>query len=251
MLVLTAFFDDSGTNKAQRIGALAGYAAPKEDWDRLQPLWADLLSDPKARYFKAHDCHKGEGVYQGVSEEIRERVYARAVEIVCGLPLVSMTVAGRRADFTGPTALVRRHDRQPVDPLELCARFGFHRLAMMVRDRWAGEKAALICENGTPQDNQKIIDGYNDMAQDERYATLVERVLSGPPAFHPKPDFYGLQVADLLAYETGREYARLVMNSTVPISDHWRRLYMHALDNYGVLRLMLRDGHRFDILHGV
>ena len=56
LMAFAAYFDDGGTNRSQRIGVLAGYAAQKEEWNDFDAEWDQLVSDPKVPYFKAHDC---------------------------------------------------------------------------------------------------------------------------------------------------------------------------------------------------
>jgi hypothetical protein len=240
LLVFEAYYDDGGTNRKHRIGVLAGYAAPRDEWECFDRDWLELLADPWVPYFKAHDCDKGDGVYKGVPEAKRRQTYDRAVEIVCAHRVVAIAAAGRRPDFEGDWATWVSNLGLPTHTaFDLSARLGLIHLGIYLDDHWPEERAALICEGGTKEDNETITAAYWDIVQGEQWRSFEAR-FTGPPAFHKKQDSLGLQAADLLAYEAGREFARLVDGKHAASPPTLGRLREHAERMGGVVRVAAR-----------
>lgn len=242
--MFTAYFDDSGTHPKHRIGVLAGFAAANDEWARFEVEWGTLVADPKVRYFKAHDCDKGDGKYLGVPEAARRAVYDRAFDIVCQHSLMCVAVAGRKQDFEGQWEKYQRPEFDNTK-FEISVSSTLMTLALLFETHWIKDRVALICENGKAGDNVIIANAYHKIIGRQEWAHLEGRFM-GPPAFHRKEDFYGLQAADLLAYELGIEYARRTDGKDVPVREGWLRLLEHGRRNKGALRLMTRhEGYSF------
>jgi hypothetical protein len=237
--LFTAYFDDSGTNPKHRVGALAGFAASIEEWSQFEAEWGQLVADPKVRYFKAHDCDKGDGLYRDVPEGKRREVYDRALQIICRHSLIPIALAGRRQDFEGEWAKYWRPGFAGSG-FQMSVRSGFISLALVLGNKRINDRVALICEDGKRRDNETVTHGYHSIVGADQSCEIEGRFM-GPPAFHRKEDFYGLQAADMLAYEVGIEYARRTDGKDIPPRDGWLRLLEHGRQNGGVLRLMTRQ----------
>jgi hypothetical protein len=247
--MFVAFFDDTG-HKGQKIRALAGYAAPEEVWGEVNAEWAQLVSDPKVRYFKAHDCVTGDGLYRNVPRDVRMEVYEKALGIICRHPLVGIAHAVSNKDFKGDSGTYFFRAHQIVGPLDLSARLALLHLGQHVTGRPLSPERAkalertyeqtwIFCENGTEADNLTIFHAYYRVLAMPQYPHLKE-IFTDPPAFREKERYYGLQVADVLAFEAGYEFARRLHPGAHNSRPEWKQLENHAKQHGGALYPVVR-----------
>lgn len=223
LLMFAAFFDDSGTDPKSRICLFAGYAAPKAEWDVFRPKWRALLDDAGVRYFRAADCVRGFGLFEGMPEAARMEYHRRAVDIIVEHKLTGFAVAGRRQDFGDEFG-----DWPAATAYECSVRYGLLLLGLHAGNTWFPEKVAVVCEQGKPADVRAVVNVYLDLIEDEKFRYL-RSVLTGPPAFHAKEDHLELQAADVFAYECAREMARWIHNPRVEEPrTAWSMLAFHA-----------------------
>lgn len=228
-----AFFDDSGTHPASRVCLFAGYVAPQEEWERFAVEWRALLRDANVPYFRAYDCVRGDGVFAGVSEAEREGYYTRAVDIIVARSLVAIAVGGRRHDFEGENL-----DWPAANAYEYSVRYGLLTLALVIGEKWLGDRIPVICEEGKVADVRTVMEMYLDLVEHEKYGEMLRHTLAGPPSFHAKEDHLELQAADVFAYEMGRHMAQSFHN---PKGEKQRvegiMLQLHAAAHGGTVLL--------------
>ncbi len=85
LVLLNAYFDESGTHAASTITAIAGYVASKDVWSALERQWTNeigLFADKGVSAFHMHDAILGEGEYAHVEHFHRMAHIKRLSELL-------------------------------------------------------------------------------------------------------------------------------------------------------------------------
>jgi hypothetical protein len=240
-LTYGAFFDDTGTSPSQRIAAFAGYVAPMEEWTAFEGPWRDLLTEAKVPYFRAYDCVRCTGVFDGTPEEDCRRYYTQALNIITGRAIMGIGHAGRRQDFKDYGGFNFGGGKWFTDdPFEFSVMLGLMVLAEQFIEKWPGQTMSLVCEDGKVTDNESISRAFYTL-RDHPELEAVAAVFDGPVVFRSKQHHYGLQAADVLAYELGLDLAARAggqrMDRTGAYRPEFDRLSSHIEKHGGTLQI--------------
>jgi hypothetical protein len=99
MVVLKAYFDESGLHGNSQVFTIAGYVAPEEEWDeRFCPKWRGILKMPQIRppleFFHAADLEGlGSGRFRLITQPEREQLKTDAVNTVVNSGLLGIASA--------------------------------------------------------------------------------------------------------------------------------------------------------------
>jgi hypothetical protein len=240
-LTFGAFFDDNGTHGPAKVRVFAGYVGTKDEWEAFGAKWLTLLSDAGVPYFRAFDCVRGEKTFAGVPEAQRLEYYARAIGIITERSILGTAVIGKHQDPQGGWLSRAGSDAEwHHSTYRDVVKFGLTRMVEDFEQRWPGELASVIIEQGTDMDMRLAVDAYLELK--DSWPPYL-RVFEGSPVFRSKTDHLELQAADVFAYEVGREdYRRYYQQDEAP-REEWALLQQHAVRNGGSLNAQVHVKH--------
>src|SRR5690349_3270968 len=100
LMVLQAYFDDSGSSAGEPVYVLAGCLAGAERWAAFSTEWAQKLSDHGLPHFKMSEAQALKGPFsRGWEPSRRDKVVYELAEIVAKHAENRLDVSVRRYDF--------------------------------------------------------------------------------------------------------------------------------------------------------
>ena len=227
---LVAYFDAGLRFKPQRIFYIAGYVGRASQWRIFNRKWRKLLCENDLLFFRMADFVARVGPYEGWSDPKRLAVMKR---------IVALGSDGSRLRVAA-TLLPDDYDRLPdedrariPDQYGLCLTACVGRIAAIFRAQGIKEPVDYVFESG--DDGQGTVKArleeiFRSRASRTKYAF-------GSLNFAGKTDFPALQLADILAYETGRFVPVVLGWDTSPV----RQCFQAMLDDGNPYASMLFD----------
>ena len=186
----------------------------------LNRKWRELLRQNDLPYFRMTDFVARTGPYKGWSEPKRLAVMKRIVVLASNAFRLRMAATLLRDDY----------DRLPVEdkgripsPYGLCLSACIARTAALFREHGIAEPVDYVFESGDAGQGtvkKTLEEVFRDPAARVKYAF-------GSLKFAGKTDFPALQLADVLAYETGRYVPFVLGWDTSPV----RKCFQAMLDD--------------------
>jgi hypothetical protein len=199
VVILTAYFDDSGTHAGSDAVAVAGYISTPDQWIRFETQWRAALENLGLPMFHMTSFANGVGPYRQWSEPQRRIRLGRLIDIIHANVLGSFGVVVPTEPFN--RLFSARAKAHCGGAYGLAATVNFLEVARIVKgideaqawDAWI----AYVFESGTTGAGQILkVFQYNeqDTKEKEKLRLLSLR-------FENKREFVPLQAADILAYE--------------------------------------------------
>jgi hypothetical protein len=117
LVLLTAYFDETGIHKGARLTAMSGFIARAADWAIVEAKWrARLDEDPpefRVRIFHAVDCENGRGGYSDLTYWNRARrdlLKGELAGILASSPISAISSGLLQADWDDVIAKVAGDD---------------------------------------------------------------------------------------------------------------------------------------------
>jgi hypothetical protein len=105
LLMLRAYFDDSGSHAGSEIVTIGGLVGTAQQWDRFDKKWKALLAEPlpgkpQLRKFHLSHCNSQESEFQGYSDAECDAVTHdfRQILIDCGVISTASSIDKRAWD---------------------------------------------------------------------------------------------------------------------------------------------------------
>jgi hypothetical protein len=198
MVLLRAYFDESGTHAGSPAVVVGGYMSNDDQWGRFDVEWAKILSDEGLLAFRMTDCENSRGEFVGWDKDRRRRVLGLALTTIRLRTWARVSVAVNVADFNAAASVVR--ETCPT-PYFLCVS-----QCIKVMAKWADKYApnaqiAYVFEQGCPFQS----DVHEMMRGIMRDPGLKARHRVASWSFANKRDFLPLQAADIYVYECWKE----------------------------------------------
>jgi hypothetical protein len=223
VMILTAYFDDSGTHAGSEAVAVAGYIATTEAWSAFEAEWRRALDDYGLTHFHMADYSNRAKAYAYWQETQRLIRFNRLVDIINSHDMgIFGTVIATEPFNRIFSAKAKRHCGGAYG---LAAVMNFMEVSKKVSavneehgwDAWV----AYVYESGTVGAGQvlKVFQANkNNPKQEQEWRLLSLR-------FEDKRKFVPLQAADILAYELYRHLPRqLGVDPRPPRMEIMRRL---------------------------
>jgi hypothetical protein len=117
VVVLKAFFDDSGTHLNSDVVVMGGLIAPEDGWAALEVEWAEALADLGLRKMHMASCEGRRGQFKNMERGERDRVVARFRGIIERLKGRMLFSAVSRAVWqkVASTTILGRAFPDPID----------------------------------------------------------------------------------------------------------------------------------------
>jgi hypothetical protein len=211
LLILTGYFDESGTHGAAEAISVAGYLSTPDRWVLFEQEWNQALADFGIAYFHMADfangapASKGKPGYDTWTPAQKEERFDRLAKIINDHILVSVgysfSVPRYRAIFSAAAK------RAGGGAYGIAANCCFMEMAKFIRESANPEAwVRYIFESGA-QGTGEVLKNFQLNVrlpqQKEYYRTLAL-------SFEDKRKFCPLQAADILAYELYRYFPRRV-----------------------------------------
>jgi hypothetical protein len=161
IVVLAAYFDDSGTHGATPYVVFGGLLGTERQWEAFEAAWAALLKEPlpgkpPLQKFATSRCLARRGEFQSYSETERDEVINRFNSVILDLGLVTVAQAVNKVAWD---ELIVGKVADELGPAEgLCFVKCLEKVIELCRERKPGQRVALFFDQGTKA-------RINDMAQ--------------------------------------------------------------------------------------
>lgn len=202
MMILKAYFDDAGTHAHSDIVGVGGFVGPADLCQSLEDDWQAVL-DEFAQYgvrsFHSYSCEWGEEDFSGISREIREAVRNRLARLVAsrqGIAPIWCAVVNEDWDQIGDPAFRTAYP----SGYHFCFRWCVDRAS-----RWTALNAEGNRVGVTVSEDNKNAEALTAMF--EAYRRAKPNTPLRAIAFASYRDVVALQPADMIAYETFREWS--------------------------------------------
>ncbi len=192
------YFDESADDSFM---AISGYISSPLKWSRLNKEWKAVLEEYGIPYFHMKEYVHGRGVFQGVGEADRDKIYHRLIEIVNKHIIFGVTGGVILQDFNDVTMnLPDNPHPYMTDPWFLCFFHCLGRTITQMKKKTASyDKVELIFDRKMELEGRAL--RYFNWFRQEReggshLASLTFASAKETPA---------LQAADIIVYESRKE----------------------------------------------
>lgn len=194
--MFVAYLDESGSFGDTRVLAIAGYAARALEWARLEMTWKAVLRRLGIDVFHMRECLHARGAFAGWTPERRTEALTQVVDAILSYDVHGIGAAVLLRDFE--EVMVGQARTEVGEPWHLCFRHVIlavsQRIDRLPREEWVAFVCDLQHEFGP--EATRIYDRIN------RTPNWPNRNQLGSLTFASRKEEVGLQVADVLAYET-------------------------------------------------
>ncbi len=193
-----AYVDESGSYPQTRVLAVAGYAAPALEWARLEFAWKKMLRSWNLEAFHMVDCIHKVGEFAGWSQERSDAAIKEVVDLVVGYDVHGIGAAVLLRDYD---AIVTGRARREIgEPWHLCLRHLVFEVSRRIDRLPRSEWVAVVCD----LQQQFAAEASRMYERCRETPEWPQRNRLGTLTFASRAEEVGLQVADVLAYETFR-----------------------------------------------
>lgn len=201
-MILSGYFDESGTHRGSEAVAVAGYLATPENWLAFEEAWKAALAEYRISYFHMADFCNGAPPYDSWPAGIKAQRFSRLVGII-----------NQHAWLSVGFSISTRRYREIVSAKAkkvgggiygLAANCCFMDVADFLRDRHPDAWVRYIFESGARGSGEVL----KNFQMHERRTSSKEHYRLLALSFEDKRCFCPLQAADILAYELYRYLPR-------------------------------------------
>lgn len=232
IVVLAAFFDDSGTHASSPVVSMGGLLGTEKQWNAFGNAWANLLDNPMPgkpplKQFHLSACQSARGEFKTYNSIERDHAIYQFNRVILDLGLVTLASAVNKVAWdeliTGDVALELGNPR----PEEFCFYKCLESVCGTIRLRKPGQKVLIAFDQGTRPGLENYARFY--MSKRKEYPEI-----SGI-GFAKVSEVLALQGADMIATQT-YQYAQAWMKDREnPAVDPRFREYIHRDLSGGVI----------------
>lgn len=237
LIVLDAYFDDSGTHDGSPVVSVAGYLGLPAQWISFETEWKSAIAEFGLNHFGMADYSNKAKPYCEWTEEQRYARFAKLMKICNAYALGSIGIAVATESFN--RVMSGKAKRICGGPYGLAAIACFLRVAELVKSLSSEAWIAYIFESGTVGAGE-VLKVFQKNERDESQKHQL-RLLS--LRFENKRQFVPLQAADIVAYEMYRQlpkqigtdlrHPRLpILNQLMTLPKDWGYLDERELDKW-------------------
>lgn len=236
-----AYLDDSGTHDTAPWTVVGGAIGSKSSWQSLTNQWQAVLARFKVPDFHASDLQRFHDQYDGWDESKRRQFIALLLKIIEKERLTVIWCAVEQGMYKN---IASDFPEFQVTPYQFCCEMCIQVIRFVAEKRKSILPIAVTFEEGqrvnSPFMMNLILPGYKTI---QRQRALGIRQLNFVSEYIPP-----LQVADFIAYEFAKEFARPRFGDRPP---RYTFLQLCKLDKYrsmGVLSNPIHVRSHFEIM---
>ncbi len=221
-----AYFDESGTHGKARITAIAGFVAAADVWVALTSEWNEILGRLANRgvtWLHTTDCHNGTKQFSGIPYSERQNLIAYLAGVISRNDVWAVWAGVNNADFeriTGSNAEFRERFPKPYD---LC-------FDEVVRQLWwwsrhhAGSTRVPVVFAAQEEYADRNRDAYSAWRNHPHAGQFL-----GDLTFDFPQVIVPLQAADMVAYQTAKEWEGLEYGEVNAATNFQMRPILHKI----------------------
>ena len=196
LVLLAAYFDDSGTHRSAPVITVGGYWSTVDRWVSLAEEWRQVLGELRLPFFRMSDFENRHSFYRDWTPRQHDYAIKRLVGIVKRLTLGSVATSLLKESYR----TLDQEDRRTIGtPQTICTETSMANIVEKLKREHRREHVAYFIENGPGWD--QVV----QRSQDDEWRVQF-RVAS--LSFVNKKDYPQLQTADVLAYEAYKDALR-------------------------------------------
>lgn len=191
-----AYFDESGIDGAHGITLISGVVARLEDWPRVNTQWQDRIRSDGVACFHYYECKNQTGAYQGWDWQSACTPHLERLATIIAISPVGGVSAAFLGDWNEATA--DRPDLRERFPSAYS--FCFEMMVKKLRDEMNhhGEPDMVLVFAKQRQYERRAMEIWQWHRERHAWPEIKEILYASPM------DTVGLQMADMLAWETRR-----------------------------------------------
>jgi hypothetical protein len=194
LVLLKAYFDESGVHRGSQTALIAGFVGTLPDWESLEARWNEILQEARIPYFHSTEMESGR-LLGSDRPEIREYVKQQLADAVTERNLQSVVCAVDTADWADVTPLHPEFTSVFPKPYNFCHEVVAQQVATWSEANANSEPVALVFAeyNEFRPHVDQVYDAYrsNPIWANAFSSITFAQMKRLPP----------LQAADMLAYD--------------------------------------------------
>jgi Protein of unknown function (DUF3800) len=208
MMMLTAYFDESGTHSGSPILAVGGLLAPQDAWVQFAGKWSRALQKCGLAQFHMVEFENRRGAYKVLSETERTELITRLTDIIAETAVVGVAAALVKGDYA---TLQETENFTFGSEYSFCANECVRLFKDWMNAQGSQRRIVYVFEKGA--------EGVSGLRQ-----SFEEGLESDPDRYHlqglhffTKADHTQLQAADIFAYEALKQALRVSGRDSRPL----------------------------------
>jgi hypothetical protein len=224
IVVLAAFFDDSGTHATSPVVAIGGLLGTMEQWNAFGEAWANLLDKPlpgkpPLKQFHLSACQAQKDEFETYNSTERDYAIYLFNRVILDIGLVTLAAAVNRTAWNELiTEDIARKLGNPL-PEEFCFHKCMESVFAIIRLRKPGQKVIIAFDQGTRSELENYARFY--MSKQKEYPE-IEAI-----GFAKVSEVLALQGADMIATQTYQFAQAWMKDRENPAVDPRFREYIH------------------------
>jgi hypothetical protein len=182
--------------------AVAGWLLTVERWEQFEQNWRDVLHSFNVSLLHMKDYEGGHEEFQSWLPSRKAEFMQRIVGVLRKAQPLGVSVALLKSDLD---AVLTKDQQRKVSAYGICAVHAIGSMMRWVKDKGSSEPIAYVFEAGD-EGGGRITDGIENARK--KSPEFDKRLLSF--AFEKKPNMWGLEAADFLAYEAAKQLPKKV-----------------------------------------
>jgi len=213
-----AYFDRSSVPRYGSV-AVAGWVMLALRWNYFEPNWYEVLRSFGVSHLHMTDFEGGHKEFQGWTPDRKRDFMRQVIGVLRRAGPLGVSVGLLQSDLDGFLDLDQQ--REHVSAYGLCAVHAIGRMMKEIKSKGVAQPLACVFESGDDRKGQIIAAVTGARKKSAEYDKRLESL-----RFEEKGSAWGLEAADLLAYEAAKHIPRKVGLDPTPIRKSlWRLLH--------------------------
>jgi hypothetical protein len=200
-VIYTAYIDVSGHHAGSPVMVMGGYVGRLGQWANFDAKFGALLRKNNLTYHHTKKLAHGTGEYKGWNEQRKARHVNKIQRLIEKNTICGFSVSLKHADYEShylnggiPTSVILDNK------YGLCFRIFLTQLSNMFQRSLDKIELHLVQEDGDPGigDSARVFESFKKFASPDLIRIVKSRTVAN------KKDFYGLQIADWIAFASFR-----------------------------------------------
>ena len=227
--MLTAYFDESGTEQRSPYYVVAGYVGKDEQWARFSDEWRGVLSRYGIDFFHMTDFENRQKQFRSLKKDERQCMLNSLTTFMRLRTLAAFPGVVLKSDYD--EAIPAAHREEIGRPYHICASICMKSLGQWAEKHGHQEPITYVFEKGAEHSGD-VLEAHTKALKDPK---MRSKFRLGELRFADKREAIPLQAADILAYEVWKDTCNKASGS--PRSERWP---LHRLSG-SVIAIMQAD----------